>query len=128
MWLCDGPGTGSTKVVFKHSAVIRYGLRYEPLNTIFVAVPYHDRIEKIIDILKETVSCLKKVDLPMVCVIITMFNFFVPDAEYTEERMRGEITEDIKEAFMEMDQESIKHVMFDRGDVDPPAEQAAIMT
>ena len=96
MWFCDGPGIGSTVDVYKHSAVIRYGLQYEPLNTIFVAVPFHSRFERIIDMLEETVSCLKKEDLPMVCVIVTKFNLFVPNPEWTDQMMRDEITVKIK--------------------------------
>ena len=57
----------------------------------------------------------------MVCVIVTKFNVFTPNPEWTDQMMRDEITEEIKSAYMEGDKETIKHVMFDRGDVDPPA-------
>ena len=119
MWFCDGPGTGSTQDVYKHSAVIRYGLQYEPLNTIFVAVPFHPRIEKIVEQLDETVSVLKKSDHHMVCVIVTKFNNFVPDGNYSEKKMKDEITEEIIDMFMDFDKKTIEHVMFDRGDADP---------
>ena len=35
--------------------------------------------------------------------------------------MRNEIIEEVKLAYMDGEKETIKHVMFDRGDVDPPA-------
>ena len=57
----------------------------------------------------------------MVCVIVTKFNFFEPNTHWTDQRMRDEIAKGIKEAFIDLGQETIKHVMFDRGDVDPPA-------
>ena len=58
----------------------------------------------------------------MVCVIVTKFNFFEPNTNWTDQMMRDEITNEIKEAFKEDNQETIKHVMFDRGEVDPPAQ------
>ena len=58
----------------------------------------------------------------MVCVIITMFNFFEPTSTCTDQRVRDSITKQIKEAFTEDGKETIKNVMFDRGEVDPPAQ------
>ena len=58
----------------------------------------------------------------MVCVIITKFNFFEPNANWTDQRMRDNIKKQIKEAFTEDGKETIKNVMFDRGEVDPPAQ------
>ena len=121
MWFCDGPGTGSTVDVYKHSAVIRYGLQFEPLNTIFVAVPYQPRIAKIVKKLEKTVSVLKNEYLPMVCVIVTKFNIFRPCSDYTEEAMQAEIIKEIKATFMDVDKETIENVMFDKGEDSPAA-------
>ena len=57
----------------------------------------------------------------MVCVIVTKFNFFNPSPKWTDQMMRDKITEAIKLSYMEGTKETIKNVMFDRGDVDPPA-------
>ena len=57
--LWDGPGLGTSQDQFKSSSIIRHGLCWEPLNAIFVAVPYEPRIIKMVESFSETLQTFK---------------------------------------------------------------------
>ena len=57
--LWDGPGLGTNEDQFKTSSIIRHGLCWEPLNAIFIAVPYEPRIIKMVENFTETFQTIK---------------------------------------------------------------------
>ena len=88
MALWDGPGTGSRKDVYMHSSTIRCGLECEPLNAIFVVVPYHVRADMMIDSYNATTSMLKEEDMHMTVPLISKMNDFVPVDDITEDTLK----------------------------------------
>lgn len=81
MTLLDGPGCGATIDAYQHSYVLRAGLTHQPLNRIFVCIPWNPRIvdEMVNKMYFETTKMIKDEHDHLITILVTKMDQFTPE-------------------------------------------------